>query len=81
MEDGDSDAESTQDCPECGAPGLSRRDELKTQMPPNELMHLFNRTKQSGSHLSKTFTDMLEYAKLESGTVRRVEVSRIPRRS
>ena len=85
LDDGEEDESDTvataQDCPECGAASLTRRDDLKTQMPPTELMHLLNRTKQSGSHLSRTFTDMLEYAKLESGTVRRVEVSRIPRRS
>ena len=69
-EDGSDAVGTAQDCPECGAAGLTRRDDLKTQMPPTELMHLLNRTKQSGSHLSRTFTDMLEYAKLESGTVR-----------
>ena len=57
-------------CPECGALGLRRREELRTSMPPTELMHLLHRTTQSGGHLAKTFTDMLEFAKLESGTVR-----------
>ena len=74
LDDGEDDDEGAGDepldCPECEAPGLTRRDELKTQMPPAELMHLLQRTKQSGNHLAKTFTDMLEYAKLESGTVR-----------
>lgn len=57
-------------CPECGALGLSRREELQTSMPPSELMHLLHRTTQSGGHLAKTFTDMLEFAKIESGTIR-----------
>ena len=58
------------DCPECEAPGLTRRDDLKTQMPPAELMHLFSAPSSLEVILAKTFTDMLEYAKLESGTVR-----------
>ena len=74
LDDGEDDEEETGDesldCPDCQAPGLTRRDELKTQMPPSELMRLLQRTKQSGNHLAKTFTDMLEYAKLESSTVR-----------
>jgi len=74
LDDGEDDEEETGDepldCPDCQAPGLIRRDELKTQMPPSELMRLLQRTKDSGNHLAKTFTDMLEYAKLESGTVR-----------
>jgi len=68
-DDGDGEGTSEEDlkCPECGG-ALTTFKQLDSALDPDEILKLLGRTTESGKHLNKTLADILEFAKLESGT-------------
>ncbi|MBT6175760.1 MAG: sensor histidine kinase [Deltaproteobacteria bacterium] len=67
--DDEEEVDGTQEltCPECEGKLVPHKS-LQTSVDPEDLLALLSRMSQSSTHLAKTLSGILEFAKLQSGT-------------